>query len=47
MEEAVRMMAKYQVGEELTEQEVAGITGFLHTLTGEYNGKLLTNDNMK
>lgn len=47
LEEAVRMMAKYQVGEELTEQEVAGITGFLHTLTGEYNGKLLTNDNMK
>ena len=47
LEEAVRMMAKYQVGEELTEQEVAGINGFLHTLTGEHNGKLLTNDNMK
>ena len=47
LEEAVRMMAKYQVGEELTEQEVNSITGFLRTLTGEYNGELLTNDNMK
>jgi cytochrome c peroxidase len=35
---AVRMMAKYQLGRELTEQEVDLIVDFLKTLTGELNG---------
>ncbi len=45
--EAVAAMAKYEVGVELGEDEVAKIVAFLNSLTGEYNGKLLTNDNMK
>lgn len=40
-------MAKYQVGRELSGEEVASVTLFLHTLTGEYNGQPLVNDNMK
>lgn len=47
LEEAVGMMARYQVGVELSESEVATITAFMHALTGEYNGKPLVNDNMK
>ena len=35
LEEAVRMMAKYQVGTELSDEEVATITAYLKTLTGE------------
>lgn len=38
-------MARYEVGEELTQQEVDRMVVFLKTLTGEYQGKLLTNDN--
>ena len=45
LEEAVRDMGKYQSGVELTSTEVAEITAFLKTLTGEYQGKKLTNDN--
>ena len=40
-------MAKYEVGVELGEGEVAKIVAFLKSLTGEYKGKTLTNDNMK
>ena len=40
------MMAKYQVGTELSDEEVATITAYLKTLTGEYEGKPLVNDNM-
>ena len=47
LEEAVRDMAKYEVGVELTDQETAQLVSFLKTLTGEYKGKILTNDNMK
>ncbi len=47
LEEAVEMMARYQVGEELTEEQVALITDFLQALTGEYKGETLQNDNMK
>ncbi len=39
--EATRVMAEYQFGVELTDAEVADITAFLHTLTGEYQGQLL------
>lgn len=47
LEEAVQAMAKYEVGVVLDDAAVNKITAFLKTLTGEYNGKLLTNDNMK
>ena len=45
LEDAVVAMARYEVGEELTQQEVDRMVAFLKTLTGEYQGKLLTNDN--
>ena len=44
LEDAVRDMGIYQSGVELTSTEVDQITAFLKTLTGEYQGKLLTND---
>lgn len=44
LEDAVRDMGIYQSGVELTSAEVGQITSFLKTLTGEYQGKLLTND---
>jgi len=44
LEEAVRDMGIYQSGVELTSSEVDQITAFLKTLTGEYQGKLLTNN---
>lgn len=47
LEDAVKSMAKYEVGENLSPQEVKRIVAFLKTLTGEYQGKLLTNDNYK
>lgn len=45
LEEAVRDMGLYQSGVELADAEVAGITSFLRTLTGEYQGQLITNSN--
>ena len=45
MDEAVRDMARYQCDVELADAEVDAIVAFLYTLTGEYNGVLLTNDN--
>jgi cytochrome c peroxidase len=39
--DAVRMMAKYQLGRHLTDQEVELIVEFLKTLTGELHGKPL------
>ena len=42
LEEAVRDMGLYQSGVELTDSEVAGITAFLKTLTGEYKGVPVT-----
>lgn len=44
LEDAVLDMGIYQSGVELTSLEVDQITSFLKTLTGEYQGKLLTND---
>ena len=43
--DAVRDMGKYQSGVELGEQQVDDIVAFLNTLTGEYQGKPLTNAN--
>lgn len=45
LEEAVCDMGKYQSGVELDASEVAAITDFLTTLTGEFEGKPLTNEN--
>jgi cytochrome c peroxidase len=44
LEDAVRDMGLYQSGVELTASETDLITSFLKTLTGEYQGKLLTNE---
>jgi cytochrome c peroxidase len=41
LNEAVRVMARYQLGVKLQESEEAAIVAFLGTLTGEYQGKLL------
>ena len=41
LEEAVNVMAKYQLGRYLSEDEVQKIVKFLHTLTGEYEGEPL------
>ena len=47
LEDAVRSMGKYEVGVDLSQQEVKQIVAFLQTLTGEYQGKLLTNVNLQ
>ena len=45
LEDAVRDMGLYQSGVELTDAEVAQITAFLKTLTGEYKGVPVTTTN--
>ena len=45
MDEAVRDMALYQCDIEIGEAETEDIVAFLRSLTGEYNGELLTNPN--
>ena len=45
LKEAVCAMGTYQSGVELTDEEEEKIVAFLNTLTGEYQGKLLTNAN--
>lgn len=47
LDEAVSMMAKYQVGRTMKENEVAKVVEYLQALTGEYQGKLLTNTNVR
>lgn len=44
LKEAVRIMLHYQSGKTLPDQDVADITSFLESLTGEYQGKLLTRE---
>ena len=46
MDEAVRDMALYQCDVELNDADVESIVAFLRTLTGEYNGVKLTNENI-
>jgi cytochrome c peroxidase len=41
LDEVIRIMARYQLGKTLSEQEVSNIAAFLRTLTGEYQGKPL------
>ncbi len=45
--QAIAMMATYQVGRDMKPAEVKKVEKFLETLTGEYQGQLLTNANMK
>ncbi|MBQ5749929.1 MAG: heme-binding domain-containing protein [Bacteroidaceae bacterium] len=47
LKEAVCKMGTYQSGVELTDPEEDLIVAFLNTLTGEYEGKTLTNDNVQ
>ncbi len=47
LEEAVRDMAIYQSGVELSDAEIDQITSFLKTLTGEYNGVPVTSNNSR
>ena len=47
LEDAVCDMGRYQSDVDLTQTEVDNITSFLKTLTGEYQGVLLTNANSK
>lgn len=41
LEQAVRVMAQYQLGRDLDAGEVVALVEFLHALTGEYQGKPL------
>ena len=42
LHDAVETMARVQLGRELSEEEIGTIVRFLHTLTGEYQGKALS-----
>ena len=41
LNDAVKIMARFQLGRKLDETQVRDIVAFLHTLTGEYMGKTL------
>jgi cytochrome c peroxidase len=41
LEEAVTIMARYQLGRGLSEPDIVAITAFLRTLSGEWQGKIL------
>ena len=45
LEEAVRDMGKYQSGVKLSQAQISDMVAFLNTLTGEFEGQLLTNEN--
>ena len=45
LEQAVKDMGRYQSGVELSDEQIASIVAFLNTLTGQYNGSVLTNVN--
>ncbi|EJS89652.1 cytochrome c peroxidase, partial [Pasteurella multocida subsp. multocida str. Anand1_cattle] len=45
LKEAVRIMLHYQSGKTLPTKDVEDISAFLESLTGEYQGKLLTKEN--
>jgi cytochrome c peroxidase len=42
LEAAVAIMARVQLGRTLAPEDIHAIVKFLHTLTGEYQGRLLT-----
>ena len=41
VEDAIRMMHQFEIGNNISDPDVTKIIAFLKTLTGEYNGKLL------
>lgn len=41
LDDTIRLMARYQLGKDLSDDQVQLISGFLHTLTGEYRGQRL------
>lgn len=41
VEDAIRIMHQFQIGNAITDAETAKIVAYLNTLTGEYNGALL------
>ncbi len=41
LEDAIKVMAKYQLGREIPDADISLIVKFLHTLAGEYKGKSL------
>lgn len=45
--EAISMMSKYQVGRNMPQADVQKVEKFLDALTGEYQGRLLTNTNTR
>ncbi|SMB80593.1 cytochrome c peroxidase [Pasteurella testudinis DSM 23072] len=44
LQQAVELMLKYQSGVTLPEQDVSDMVEFLHSLTGEFEGKILVNE---
>lgn len=44
LEEAVRTMARSQLGRQIPDDDIHSIVGFLRTLTGEYRGRLLVEE---
>ena len=47
LKEAVRVMGHFQSNKDFSDKELDELVSFLESLTGEYQGKLLTNDKMK
>ena len=47
LEKAIEMMSQYQVGRTMSDEEIDKVKAFLDALTGEYQGKTLTNINNK
>ncbi|MCI6144735.1 MAG: cytochrome B6, partial [Bacteroidales bacterium] len=45
LDEAIEMMSSYQVGREMSKDDVAKVKSFLEALTGQYKGQTLTNVN--
>jgi len=42
LQSAVAIMARVQLGRTLSQEDIDAIVQFLHTLTGEYQGRSLT-----
>ena len=47
LDEAVKKMAKFQVGREMSDDECGKVVSYLGALTGQFDGKTLTNVNDK
>ena len=45
LDEAVKKMAKYQVGREMPDADARKVVDYLGALTGQYKGQTLTNTN--